>query len=323
MVYKSILIIGSGVSGLTCGIRLLEEGFRVKIIASELPPNTTSNIAPAYWYPYKVYPEKKVLEWGQLSYKKYEILSNVKETGVSFIKLFNLYDKQIPKPGWLGIVRKFNLATIDMLPKGYTHGFISEVPLIETPVYIDYLYKKFIEYGGKVQRLHKKLDSFDEVYDLSNIIVNCTGLGSHKLCSDKEVFPIRGQLVRTTNPGIDYCYNDEEGPLAMTYIVPRSNDCVLGGTTDEGNWSLDIDDNTTKKILKNSMTLVPNLKGAQILEVKVGLRPGRTEVRLEVERLTTNCTVIHNYGHGGAGITLSWGCAEEVLDLVSKVMKNN
>ena len=65
--------------------------------------------------------------------------------------------------------------------------------------------------------------------------------------------------------------------------------------------------------------MAPKLKDAKILDHKVGLRPGRTEVRLEAAKVSNNCTVIHNYGHGGAGFTLSWGCAEDVLNLVKTI----
>jgi D-amino-acid oxidase len=54
-----------------------------------------------------------------------------------------------------------------------------------------------------------------------------------------------------------------------------------------------------------------------VLEHVVGLRPGRSTVRLEEgEQLSSGARVVHNYGHGGAGITLSWGCAHEVVTLV-------
>jgi D-amino-acid oxidase len=316
MTHKNkILIVGCGVSGLTCGVKLIENDFKVEIITSKLPPNTTSNIAPAYWYPYRVYPEEKVLKWGEISYKEYTTLSRQKGTGISFMKLFKLFDKKVPKPYWTKLVRSFREAKKSELPKGYRFGFIAEVPLIETPIYLKYLYNRFIESGGEVTKLEKKLNSFEQLYPDNEIIINCTGLGSHKLCNDKNMFPIRGQLVRTSNPGIDYIYNDEEGPLSMTYIVPRSKDCLLGGTAQENNWDLEVDYKTSDKIISNSKKLVPKLKDARILEHKVGLRPGRTEVRLQAEKASDNCTIIHNYGHGGAGFTLSWGCAEEVLEL--------
>jgi D-amino-acid oxidase len=55
-----------------------------------------------------------------------------------------------------------------------------------------------------------------------------------------------------------------------------------------------------------------------VLEHKVGLRPGRPEIRLERE--DGPIPRIHNYGHGGSGITLSWGCAEETLRLVQEAL---
>ncbi len=48
-----------------------------------------------------------------------------------------------------------------------------------------------------------------------------------------------------------------------------------------------------------------------------GLRPVRAEVALKRERLDARHYVIHNYGHGGGGVTLSWGCAQEVVSLVA------
>lgn len=48
----------------------------------------------------------------------------------------------------------------------------------------------------------------------------------------------------------------------------------------------------------------------------VGLRPGRPTVRLEAERRDGGL-LVHNYGHGGAGLTLSRGCASAVLALIA------
>ena len=44
---------------------------------------------------------------------------------------------------------------------------------------------------------------------------------------------------------------------------------------------------------------------------------GRTEVRLDKE-IISDKIVIHNYGHGGSGVTLSWGCAEEVVEIANE-----
>ena len=59
---------------------------------------------------------------------------------------------------------------------------------------------------------------------------------------------------------------------------------------------------------------------AKVLREFVGLRPGRHEVRLEVEQLANGRKVIHNYGHGAVGYTLSWGCANEVVELAQQLM---
>src|SRR5258706_8156949 len=56
----------------------------------------------------------------------------------------------------------------------------------------------------------------------------------------------------------------------------------------------------------------------RIIREVVGLRPYRPEgFRVEAERIGEKL-LVHNYGHGGAGITLSWGTASLAVDLLSE-----
>lgn len=70
---------------------------------------------------------------------------------------------------------------------------------------------------------------------------------------------------------------------------------------------------------------MPAIKSAEIIKHQVGLRPARDRVRLELEikgNEKNGPRIVHNYGHGGAGITLSVGCAEEAADLVGSILRN-
>jgi D-amino-acid oxidase len=97
----------------------------------------------------------------------------------------------------------------------------------------------------------------------------------------------------------------------LTYVVPRSHDIVLGGTDEEGDWSRTPSPDTASAILARARRLVPALESAEVLRHRVGLRPARPSVRVEQVG-----SVVHCYGHGGAGVTLSWGTADEVVALV-------
>ena len=179
-----------------------------------------------------------------------------------------------------------------------------------------YLFNRYINSGGEITKLDTDLKSIDEYTRQHSIIINCTGLGSYKLFNDENMYPIRGQIVRVTNPGIKNIYSDQEGHLSLSYIVPRSNDCILGGTADENNWDNNINMEITSRIISNCREILPQLKDSVILDTTVGLRPGRNKVRLDIEEFG-DYKIVHNYGHGGAGFTLSWGCAEEVTDIVN------
>ena len=130
----------------------------------------------------------------------------------------------------------------------------------------------------------------------------------------------RGQIVLVANPGLVTSIRDEDHPDGMTYIHPRSHDVVLGGTFQPGDWNDTPDPATTEAILRRCAGLVPELADARPRREAAGLRPARhggPRVEPAQAPLPRGTRVIHNYGHGGAGVTLSWGCADEVARLAS------
>ena len=125
---------------------------------------------------------------------------------------------------------------------------------------------------------------------------------------ETDVHPGRGQVVLVEDVDVDRWWLDGAGP---TYVVPRSSQVVVGGTFEEDAWDRTPSPDTAAAILERATRLVPALAGGRVVGHRVGLRPVRSEVRLE--RVGD---VVHCYGHGGAGVTLAWGCADEVAALV-------
>ncbi len=103
---------------------------------------------------------------------------------------------------------------------------------------------------------------------------------------------------------------------ASTYILPQPGGLILGGTAEEDDWSLTPDPRTAAAIVARCAAVRPEIAGARVLQHRVGLRPARDTVRLEREVLPGGGTVVHNYGHGGAGVTVAWGCARRAAGLV-------
>ncbi|MBI1224598.1 MAG: FAD-dependent oxidoreductase [Bacteroidetes bacterium] len=305
-----ITVIGSGVIGLTTAIALQEAGHEVEILTKNLPMETTSAVAGAIWMPFHVEPLEKVNQWSRASYNVFEVMSADASSGVHLVD-FLVLDNQHDFPNWTAAMPEGRMrrATASELPTGYEHGFIAEVPMIETPIYLPFLQNKFQDNGGKLTVCEVK--NLTEMAAKADWLVNCTGLDAGKLVGDKDVFPIRGQVLRVENqPSVPYLA-DDEGPNALAYIFPRKDCTVLGGTA-----QMTIDDESpneedTLGILRRCSNLVPALATAVVKSVSVGLRPGRTTIRLEREPATN---IIHNYGHGGGGYTVSWGCAFEVVE---------
>ena len=96
--------------------------------------------------------------------------------------------------------------------------------------------------------------------------------------------------------------------------MPHGRRVVLGGVAQPGDRSLAPDPVITEQILRRCISIVPGLAAAPVLGVEVGIRPGRPRVRLERVDIGSRA-VVHNYGHAGNGVMLSWGCADAATAL--------
>ncbi len=312
MAKGNCLVVGAGVNGLSTAIRLLEDNWNVVIWSANFSPNTTSDVAAALWYPFLSAPVEKTDLWGAKTYEILKDLSARPETGIKMVQTFEYFREPQENPSWVDTVENFVKITDD-LPGDYVECFSFITSIIEMPVYLRWIYDEYEKLGGKMQQ--KEITNFSEISDEFDLIVNCTGLDSGKLLDDKEVYPIRGQVLRVKSD-IKEMHLDQQIPT-LAYIVPRSNDMILGGVAQKDNWDISSKSEDSEFILKKCSEILPDLADIEIIEELVGLRPGRTSVRLDKE-IISGRPLIHNYGHGGSGVTLSWGCADSVVELANE-----
>jgi D-amino-acid oxidase len=312
---ERIVVVGAGIIGITSALELRTAGFDVDIVCRELPEDTTSAIAAAFWFPYKVSPPERTQAWGDETYQEY--LRQIEQgiPGLKVIQITELSRNELPEPPWASTVADFRRITGSELPAGFTSALAFSTVLADTTDYLPYLRDR-VESAG-VRLVVDDLATLEPLQHEYPIVVNCSGVGARDLVGDALVYPIRGQLKRVHPPSnsLDEILVYVE-PDKATYIVPRARDCILGGTAEKDDWELAARAETATDIVRRCEMLEAGVSQWPSIQDVVGLRPGRDEVRLELERVGGQNAVIHNYGHGGAGFTLCWGCAQEVTRLV-------
>ncbi len=302
-----VTVVGAGVSGLTTAVVLQRAGHEVRVIAREKGVDTTSGAAGAVWYPFRCDPPDRVNRWARQTREHLVALArSTPEAGVDVLTLYECVDDDAV-PWWAESVDDLKYITSG-IPYPSPSAWRFSAPRVEPAIHLPWLESQL---SSPVERA--EVASLEDVP--GDLVVNCTGLGARRLCDDDDLQAIYGQTVIVEGGTLDpkTALSDERFAEAIFYAIPRRGEVVLGGcATDCGDdFELTPGEELREAIL--SMCREAGYQPGRVLRDKSGLRPGRKSVRVEREG-----RVIHNYGHGGAGYTLAWGCAQEVLALVGQ-----
>ena len=324
-----IVVLGAGVIGLTTALCLAEAGMPVRVWAAEPPLRTTSVVAGALWGPAFGEPQAA---WSYVAQAEFGKLAADPRSGVRQVRGLEASDISAEPPPWVDHLPDVEYCDPATLPHGMLIGLWTTVPVVTMPIYLRYLENRLAAAGVRVEL--REVTSLD----VAPVVVNCTGFGAAALTGDPELEPVRGQHVVVANPGIEHFYvearagrgagffptvateDPEEDGSSWAGFFPHGDRVVVGGVAQPGNTSLEPDPALAERMLALCAEVEPRLADAEILDHQVGLRPSRPAPRVEVEQLG-DTTVIHNYGHGGMGVSLSWGSARAAQSLVADLSR--
>lgn len=317
---QDIVVVGAGVSGLTSAICLAEAGWPVRVWAAIMPRKTTSAVAGAVWAPPR--PTERAAEtlrWTEHSLRVFRDLARDPDSGVLLTPALAVGELTAAQAmsSAATLIPDLRLADPADLPQGFGTGFRATVPMIDMPHYLDYLTRRLAAAGCEIEE--HPVRSLTEAADAAEIVVNCTGLGADTLTGDHTVRPLFGQHVVLTNPGLQQLFLELNDGPEWTCYFPHPHRVVCGGISIPDRWDTTAEPEVTERILQRCRRIEPRLNDAEVIEVITGLRPDRPAVRVAAEplgRARGQALCIHNYGHSGNGVTLSWGCARDVVSLV-------
>lgn len=352
-----IAVIGAGVSGITTGVLLQQLGYKVTIYSSELPltskqnPAFPSQFPSASIIPHSVFHSEidKLFDASQFLFSS---LHSSNFSGLRIHEHYELFGYDTPEAIYARYIEGFtNVKELEWSPQHpdipIKSGWKFNSYFADWNSYLPQLIKIFSGNNGQFIQQKIDLNSYENISE--DIVINCSGTGSHQLKSEsKNPLILLGHLLKVKDtpkllspnkhtvsfnftPGIEIYSDSFKTPLDV-YTYPRGKDWILGGSRfkgtldSEGKW---ISSDTLSTIFPNQIISL----NAAILDHSFGIdlklfedrefqeayryvRDTENGLRLEAEE-NSNKLVIHNYGHGGAGVTLSWGAAFKVSELIS------
>lgn len=313
---QKVAVIGAGVIGLSTAILAQEAGYNVTIYSDKQTTETTSMKAAASFKPHEVVYNELAHRMVELSWDEFEKIErseNYLTTGVR--KHTHWEASSTPKDlaDYLVVMEDFEVHERPNVPGGYAFGWKYKTFFVDTPIYLNWLTKKFQANDGRLVLLAEKFKNQEQFQEIpADIIFNCTGLGAKELMNDENIHPIKGQIaVVDPVPNMDWSISADG-----FYVYPRLKDTVLGGTTEWGVESENVENGAIHLIIRGNKRILPKLSIDDVKHSYAGLRPYREgTIRVEAEEIDSK-RVIHNYGHGGSGITMSWGSAKIALNLI-------
>jgi D-amino-acid oxidase len=300
-----ITVVGAGVIGLSTALALEQRGHDVRIVAAATGITTTSDIAGAIWFPYRAGPPDKVAVWAARTRRWLEALVPARDAGIDLLTGYEITTDEgmAPRTPWWAAAIDVTRAPAPVTGAPLAWKFAA--PRVEPARFLPWLAK----------RLRAQVE-IRAVADLAaepgDVVINCAGLGARELAADDLLMPLFGQIVLTAPGTVDLSVTitDHREPQTIDYVNQRRDERVLGGIARPHPPGLpaERDPDISRRILAQAAAL--GIPVGEVQRERVGLRPYRLEVRLERAG-----RVIHNYGHGGAGFTLCWGCAEDAAAL--------
>ncbi len=258
-----VAVLGAGAVGLATARLLQRRGAQVTIYAKALPPDTTSNIAGAQWWPTSVFQEdgataefkQQFIRASEWAHREFQLLVGDRY-GVRWLPNYMVSDSPVQDTFILGptspIAHLFPQMTD--LAEGatpfarYARRFTTM--MIEPSIYLNAMLADF--YGAQGRVVVREFAAASELASLPEpLIINCTGLGSRALFRDETIGPVKGQLTfLLPQPEVDYCLLG-----GGVYMFPRRDGVLLGGTWDKGNWGLAPDREAEKRVLASHRAL--------------------------------------------------------------------
>lgn len=308
-----VLVVGAGVNGLSCAVRLLEAGADVVVRTAEQPHATVSAIAGAMLGPALGGTEERRLAWEHTSDRVFRELAEQPGTGIRVLRGRVLWaaappEGPVPWPRVPGFVEELRGPA---LPGGFAAGFVAHLPVGDMRAYLSWLVARVERLGGRIEQGQVSLD---EVGALGvDSVVDCAGLGAADLVGEQDITPAWGQHVVVDAPSVTE-FVLELGAGDAINVVPHGRGVLVGRVRRPGRDTLETDEAIATETVRRAARVLPELATAPVLGLEVGLRPSRASVRLEREE-RDGVRVVHNYGHDGNGAYLSWGCAADVVEL--------
>ncbi|XP_054710005.1 D-aspartate oxidase-like [Uloborus diversus] len=325
---KNFAVIGAGVVGLSTALSIQKEfpSSSITVFADKFNNDTLSSGAGGIFRPELniEFDSERLRKWCEDSYNHFVELLKSTESSESGMLLLSGYQlstssRQIENPflqSLLPSYRKVTEKELETFPPKFKHGVFFTTPVVDCRFYLPWMKSKLESSGGKIVKKH--ISSLAEIPDQYDVIINCAGLGAKGLTHDDMLVPIRGQTIKVKAPWIKHFYYGDE-----VYVIPGVEYVTLGGIKDFGSWNMNVNTYQKQFIWDKCTELIPSLKKAEVLWDWVGLRPFRSQVRVDGCFVKSNRKyklVVNNYGHGGHGVALSWGTAQEATRIVKKLL---